>query len=138
MIHEQNAALAAGKGQPGAVHINLESLMLSNPMSVSSFGRNHWFESLISDQDATSHYTWLLQTRCYNTGMYNASTCAEMFEILPTCLDRIRFAQQGAASVERRVAAQDICESLYEGDTQGIAEPDVRKKVSVQNLCLKP
>jgi carboxypeptidase C (cathepsin A) len=35
MIHEQNLALAAGKGHPGAVHINLESMMISNPMSVS-------------------------------------------------------------------------------------------------------
>lgn len=35
VIHERNLALAAGKGQPGAVHVNLESLMVSNPMSVS-------------------------------------------------------------------------------------------------------
>ncbi|KAJ6585473.1 alpha/beta-hydrolase [Mycena capillaripes] len=112
VIHEQNIALAAGKGQRGAVHINLESMMLSNPLS-----------------DATSHYAWVLQTRCYNVNMYNASTCAEMFKILPTCLDGIRFAQQAPGStVERRVAAQDICESLSEGDTHGTAAADVRKK----------
>jgi carboxypeptidase C (cathepsin A) len=35
VIYEQNTALAAGKGQPGAIHINLESLMVSNPISVS-------------------------------------------------------------------------------------------------------
>lgn len=35
VIHEQNQALASGKGQPGAVHINLESLIISNPFSVS-------------------------------------------------------------------------------------------------------
>ncbi|KAF7364768.1 SET domain-containing protein [Mycena venus] len=61
VIHEQNIALAAGKGQPGVVHINLETMMVSNPLS-----------------DATSHFGWLLQTRCYDVpDMYNASTCAD-------------------------------------------------------------
>ncbi|KAF7348186.1 SET domain-containing protein [Mycena sanguinolenta] len=77
VTHEQNIALAKGKGQPGAIHINLESMMVSNPIS-----------------DAKSHFTWLLQTRCYNVEMYNASTCDEMFKILPTCLESIQFAQQ--------------------------------------------
>ncbi len=35
VIYEQNLALAAGKGQSGAVHINLESMMVNNPISVS-------------------------------------------------------------------------------------------------------
>ncbi|KAJ6587804.1 Alpha/Beta hydrolase protein [Mycena sp. CBHHK59/15] len=61
VIHEENAALAAGNGQRGAVHINIESMMVSNPIF-----------------DATSHFTWLLQTRCYNADMYNASTCADV------------------------------------------------------------
>lgn len=34
VIHEQNAAVAAGAGIAGAKHINLESMMVSNPMSV--------------------------------------------------------------------------------------------------------
>ncbi|KAJ7364872.1 alpha/beta-hydrolase [Mycena albidolilacea] len=112
VIHEQNIALAKGEGLPAAAHINLESMMVSNPMS-----------------DATSHFTWLLQTRCYNADMYNASTCAEMFEILPTCLESIQFAQQAPEwSVERRVAAQNICQKLEKGDTHGTVVEDVRKK----------
>ncbi|KAJ7250057.1 alpha/beta-hydrolase [Mycena haematopus] len=124
VIHEQNIALAKGKGQPGAVHINLESMMVSNPIS-----------------DATSHYTWLLQTRCYNADMYNASTCDEMFKILPTCLDSIRFAQQIPEwSVERRVAAQNICRKLEQGDTHGTVVEDVRKKCYSKEPmgCLPP
>ncbi|KAJ6520714.1 alpha/beta-hydrolase [Mycena vulgaris] len=112
VIHEQNNALKAGKGQPGARHINLESMMVSNPIS-----------------DATSHFTWMLQTRCYNADMYNASTCAEMFEILPTCLDSIQLAQQGPGwSVEKRVEAQTVCMRLEGGDTHGTVVEDVRKK----------
>lgn len=34
VIHEENRAVALGNGQPGAVPINLESLMISNPISV--------------------------------------------------------------------------------------------------------
>ncbi|KAJ7741393.1 Alpha/Beta hydrolase protein [Mycena metata] len=91
VIHEQNLAIAKGKGLPGAVPINLESMM-----------------------DATSHFTWLLQMRCYNVpDMYNASTCAELFEVLPTCLDGIRFAQEGPwlpdRHVRRRIHATNWC-----------------------------
>ncbi|KAJ7606572.1 alpha/beta-hydrolase [Mycena polygramma] len=125
VIHEQNVALAAGKGQAGAVHLNLESMMISNPIS-----------------DATSHFTWLLQTRCYNVpDMYNTSTCAEMFRILPTCLDSIQFAQQAPEwSVERHVAAQDICQRLEEGDAHGTVREDVRKKCYSEDPmgCLPP
>lgn len=35
VIHEQNLALKRGAGQPKAIHINLESLIISNPWSVS-------------------------------------------------------------------------------------------------------
>ncbi|KAF7340163.1 SET domain-containing protein [Mycena venus] len=115
VIHEHNTALAAGKGLAGAIHINLESMMVSNPIS-----------------DATSHYTWLLQTRCYNHDVYNASTCAEMFKLLPTCLDSIRLAQETPGwLVERRAAAHNICIPLQGGDTHGTTLDDVRVKASI-------
>jgi hypothetical protein len=64
--------------------------------------------------------------------MYNASTCADMFKILPACLDSIQFAQQAPGwDVERRVAAQNKCELLERGDTHGTVVEDVRKKVRV-------
>ncbi|KAJ7770967.1 alpha/beta-hydrolase [Mycena maculata] len=122
VIHEQNTALAAGKGEPSAVHINLESMMIHNPIS-----------------DATSQYTWELQMRCYNAEIYNASTCAEMFEILPVCLDSIRLAQQGPGwNVERHVAAQNICDPLERGDTHGTVVEDIRRKCYNKDGCPSP
>ncbi|KAJ6551779.1 Alpha/Beta hydrolase protein [Mycena capillaripes] len=125
MIHEQNLALAAGKGHPGAVHVNLDSMMISNPMS-----------------DATSHFTWFLQTACHGkVDMFNASTCAEKFQNLPKCLDSIRLAEQGPVwNVERRAAAHDICWSLRDGDTHGTIGEDVRKKCFSEDPygCLPP
>ncbi|KAJ7830296.1 alpha/beta-hydrolase [Mycena olivaceomarginata] len=127
VIHEQNLALAAGRGQPGAVHINLESLMVSNPMS-----------------DATSHFTWFLQTACHSevNNIYNASTCAEMYQILPVCLDSIRFAEQWPGwSAERRVAAHDICWSMRDGDANnGTVGEDIRKQCFSEDPlgCLPP
>ncbi|KAJ6493020.1 alpha/beta-hydrolase [Mycena sanguinolenta] len=113
VIHEQNLALALGKGHPGAVHINLESMMISNPLS-----------------DATSHFSWFLQTACYGrVEMYNTSTCAEMYQRLPNCLDSIRLAEQVPGwSVERRAAAHDMCWGLRGGDMHGTVGEDVRKK----------
>ncbi|KAF8215114.1 Alpha/Beta hydrolase protein [Mycena galopus ATCC 62051] len=125
VIYEQNSALARGKRKPGATHLNLESMMVSNPIS-----------------DPTSHYEWILQTRCYNIAdMYNVSTCDEMFQILPTCLESIRFAQQIPEwSVERRAAAANLCHKLEEGDTHGTVVEDVRKKCYSKEPkgCLSP
>lgn len=69
--------------------------------------------------------------RCYNVpDMYNASTCAELFEVLPTCLDSIRFAQEGPWVPERHVAAQQTCNRLENGDRHGTVTEDVRRKAS--------
>ncbi|KAK7048758.1 Alpha/Beta hydrolase protein [Favolaschia claudopus] len=132
VIHEQNIALAAGKGQPGAVHINLESMMLSNPLSVSVVGFRR--------KDAISHFGWILQHRCYNVpDMYNTTTCAELFQVLPTCLEAIQLAQQQSAP-EPRVAAMNLCGPLVLGDRHGTVLEDVRKKCNSKDQldCLPP
>ncbi|KAK7018143.1 SET domain-containing protein [Favolaschia claudopus] len=120
VIHEQNLALAAG-----ARHINLESLMLSNPMS-----------------DATSHFTWFLQTTCHGpVEMYNASTCSHMYERLPACLDSIRIAEQSPEwNAELRKNSHELCWYLRSGDMHGVVGEDYRKKcVSDDPLgCLPP
>ncbi|KAJ7626192.1 alpha/beta-hydrolase [Roridomyces roridus] len=120
VIHEQNLALRAG-----AVHINLESMMVSNPVS-----------------DAASYYRWMLQTRCYDVpDMYNASTCAELFEVLPRCLDSIQLAMQGPGwIVERHVAAHTACSAIEMGDAHGTVIVDVRKKCYSKDPmgCLPP
>ncbi|KAF7344701.1 SET domain-containing protein [Mycena venus] len=125
VIHQQNLAVAAGRGQSGAIHINLESMMISNPMS-----------------DATSHFSWVLNRLCHGpVPMYNASTCAAKFQDLPKCLDSIRFAEQVPGwDVERRSAADKICGSLRDGDTHGIVREDIRKTCFSEDPlgCLPP
>lgn len=39
VIHQQNLAIAEGNGIPGAVHLNLEATLISNPVTVRL---NHW------------------------------------------------------------------------------------------------
>ncbi|GJE95377.1 carboxypeptidase [Phanerochaete sordida] len=95
VIHEKNAALAAGRGRPGARHINLESMMVSNPMS-----------------DWLSHNRWALQQRCYLTDFYNASACADAFAKLPACLEATQMAFMDD-TVERRAAALHECYAVY-------------------------
>ncbi|KAJ7054942.1 alpha/beta-hydrolase [Mycena amicta] len=124
VIHEQNLLVAKNKGQPNAIPINLESMMVSNPIS-----------------DATSHFKWLLHARCYLFDMYNSTTCAEMFEILPTCLDAIAFAQQTEEWIpERHSAAIYACGRLQIGDTHGTVVEDTRKKCYSKEPmgCLAP
>ncbi|KAF8215031.1 hypothetical protein K438DRAFT_2123666 [Mycena galopus ATCC 62051] len=114
VIHEQNIALARRRGKAGATHLNLESIMLSNP---------------ISNELSLDRMQRPTMNGCNHSDMYDASTCAEMFKILPACLESIRFAQQIPEwSLERRVAAQNICQKLEEGNAQGTVVEDVRKK----------
>lgn len=109
VIQEQNRALAHGKGQPGAIHINLESLMISNPYS-----------------DTLSHFRWMLQQRCYNNDLYNSTTCAELYQILPSCLEEIQLAYENP-TIENGKAALATCGPLSIGDTHGKVIEDVRK-----------
>lgn len=89
IIHEQNTAVAAGRGLPGATFLNLEALMVSNPMS-----------------------RWALQQRCYYTDFYNASTCATAFERLPFCLEAVQMAYMHD-TVALRARAMDVCDNVY-------------------------
>ncbi|EKM54920.1 uncharacterized protein PHACADRAFT_197351 [Phanerochaete carnosa HHB-10118-sp] len=95
VIREQNAALAAGGGVPGATHLNLEAMMVSNPMS-----------------DLLTHKRWALQQRCYYTDFYNTSTCNAAFERLPFCLESIQMAYMND-TVENRALAMAVCEDVY-------------------------
>ncbi|KAF7297878.1 SET domain-containing protein [Mycena chlorophos] len=113
VIHEQNLLVTKHKGQPGAIPIHLESLMVSNPIS-----------------DAASHFRWKLYERCtLFTNMYNATTCAELAPVVPQCLDAIAFAQQTEEWIpERHNAAYQTCTRLESGDTHGTVVEDTRKK----------
>ncbi|EJU03037.1 alpha/beta-hydrolase [Dacryopinax primogenitus] len=108
VIHEENKKVAAGRGQPGAKHINLDSLMISNPLS-----------------DFEMHYRWLLQQRCYYTSIYNATQCAEFYEQLPGCLDAISYALSNSTAANRN-QAEVTCAPINSGDTHGWDLQDVR------------
>ncbi|KAI0061082.1 alpha/beta-hydrolase [Artomyces pyxidatus] len=120
VIHEQNILLAQGKGQPGAVHIDLESVILSNPLS-----------------DPITHFQWLLQYRCVETSVYNATTCAEMYAVLPACLETLQLAHD-YPSTENNKKAFDLCFETMEGaDTHGTLIEDVRRKSRLSEHCRK-
>ncbi|KAF7297879.1 SET domain-containing protein [Mycena chlorophos] len=125
VIHEQNLLVAKHKGQPGAIPIHLESLMVSNPIS-----------------DAASHFRWMLYERCtLFDNMYNATTCAELAPVLPACLDAIEFAQQTKDwNPERHNAVFEICMPLAMGDTHGTVVEDTRQKCDAKDTmeCLPP
>ncbi|GJE95373.1 carboxypeptidase [Phanerochaete sordida] len=109
VIHEQNAALAAGHGHPGARHINLSSMLVSNPIS-----------------DFLSHHRWVLQQRCYFTDIYNASTCNAAFAALPACLEAAQLAYIDS-TLTRRVAARDACAAVTP-DIEGRDLQNVERK----------
>ncbi|CAK5270086.1 unnamed protein product [Mycena citricolor] len=144
VIHEQNLLVAQRKGQPGAVHINLESMMLVNPFTVCwivtpAYAYAHT-ETL---QSARSHFTWLLHYRCHHVKhMYNTTTCDELYtNVLPRCLDAIDYAYQVPHwDIDRRVAASEICGELDQADTHGVLLEDVRRMCEdpTQRPCLGP
>ncbi|KAF8877885.1 alpha/beta-hydrolase [Infundibulicybe gibba] len=108
-IRRHNLALARGEGQPGAIHINLESMIISNPVS-----------------DPKAHFQWLLQYRCAGGHGYNSTTCSELYSYLPECLDSIEHSYQ-IQSAESRVQALKLCRRLAMGDMHGVVTEDTRR-----------
>ncbi|KAJ6502329.1 alpha/beta-hydrolase [Mycena sanguinolenta] len=121
IIQEQNAALGVG-----LVHINLESLIVSNPSS-----------------DPMAHYRWLLYFYCELHNVYDADTCASMYAKLPNCLDLIEMSLQdlgfsNSANAARR-AAREACNYIaWGGDTHGVMVDDVRKTCFNQSMDCFP
>ncbi|KAF7373929.1 hypothetical protein MSAN_00605300 [Mycena sanguinolenta] len=109
VIHEQNQLLARGAGQPRAVHINLEALILSNPLS-----------------NPKAHWTWLLHYRCTLHSIYNATTCRDLHARLSACLESIDMAFDIPTRPNRR-AALELCSELNAGDTHGVDTEDIRR-----------
>jgi len=60
--------------------------------------------------------------------VYNSTTCHELYSILPTCLESIRYSYQHPF-VENRIAAAAKCFAIAEGDTNGTVIEDIRRKV---------
>ncbi|KAF9002263.1 alpha/beta-hydrolase [Cyathus striatus] len=110
VIHEQNLAISLGKGQPGAKRINLESIMISNPLT-----------------NPISHFSWILQYLCAEKHVYNETACTELHAGQPLCLEKIHLAFE-IPTVENRFGAANYCWSHFDADTNGTVIEDVRRK----------
>ncbi|EJD35581.1 alpha/beta-hydrolase [Auricularia subglabra TFB-10046 SS5] len=110
VIHQHNKELAHGRGPAGARHINLESLMLSNPLS-----------------DARSWFSWHLQNVCHNAirNAYNETQCEEYYQLLPGCLETVQFAYEHSTP-ENRLAAFEECAIIISGDMHGLTSDNIR------------
>ncbi|KAJ7172259.1 alpha/beta-hydrolase [Mycena filopes] len=125
VIQEQNEAIASDQ-HTGAVRINLESLMISNPTS-----------------DPLAHYRWLLYFYCELHTVYDEETCAAMYRKLPECLDLIDTSLQytgfsEAANAARRVARTNCNYIAWGGDTHGVMIENVHTTCNETNTldCL--
>ncbi|VDB83134.1 unnamed protein product [Peniophora sp. CBMAI 1063] len=111
VIHEQNKAIARGEGRPGAITINLKSLALSNPAS-----------------SPKAWYGWALHYMCELHNVYNSTTCASLYPLLPECLDRLDYALDELTSTAKsRNDALMFCSSMFDGDMHGLVLQDIRK-----------
>ncbi|KAJ7152719.1 alpha/beta-hydrolase [Mycena crocata] len=110
VIHEQNLLRKSGRGQPGAIHINLDALILSNPFT-----------------NPVAHFRWLLQYRCSEHHVYNSTDCKRLYSELPACLDSIDMAFQ-QPTVENRVHATKLCYEGMSADSHGTVTEDIRRK----------
>nr|GAT51131.1 predicted protein [Mycena chlorophos] len=108
-IHQHNLLIDAGKGHPGTQHVNLEALILSNPLS-----------------NPHAHFSWLLHYRCVTHQLHNTTTCAELFTELPACLDAIQMAFD-TSKLEHRQAAAGACWPLA-AEVPGINTEDIREE----------
>ncbi|KAJ7107556.1 alpha/beta-hydrolase [Mycena epipterygia] len=109
VIHEQNMLVKTGHGRPGAVLINLDALMLSNPIS-----------------DPMSHFRWLLQYRCMDHHVFNSTACKTLYSELPSCLESIEMAFE-LPTVENRQKAWELCDHLNSADSNGTVFEDIRR-----------
>ncbi|KAJ7292482.1 Alpha/Beta hydrolase protein, partial [Mycena rebaudengoi] len=109
VIHRQNLLIARGAGQPGAIHINLEALVLSNPLS-----------------SPLAHFQWLLHYRCKVHQIHNSTVCSDLYAELPACLENIEMALE-VPTVKNRVAAWEFCATMLERDTNGTVVEDIRR-----------
>ncbi|KAF7313009.1 hypothetical protein MKEN_00985800 [Mycena kentingensis (nom. inval.)] len=120
VIHEQNLLVAAGKGRSHAKHLNLDALVLTNPLS-----------------NPQAHLSWLLHFRCVEHQIYNSTQCTELYAELPKCLDALQMAFTSMGLANRRAAAQ-ACGVLASGDIHGVDIEDIRKSCDATGTPDRP
>ncbi|KAJ7915314.1 alpha/beta-hydrolase [Mycena leptocephala] len=119
VIHEQNTLLKSGTGCSGAVHILLDALILSNPLS-----------------NPMAHFTWLLQFRCMDHSFYNSTECRRLYSVLPAYLESVEMAFR-LPTLENRLASIELCGALNSGENHGINPENIRETVVPKTLTLR-
>ncbi len=65
---------------------------------------------------------------CTVTDVYNATTCADLHAVLPSCLESIEMSMI-SPTLENKRASMKLCEAIEEGDAHGRVIEDVRRVV---------
>ncbi|KAJ7153293.1 alpha/beta-hydrolase [Mycena filopes] len=111
VINERNRQLQVSPRRHTNVHINLDALVVHNP-----------FTSPIA------HFKWLLQYRCLEHHIHNATDCKALYSDLPVCLDAIEMAFQHPTTANRVVASKSCYDRMNSKDTHGVVYEDVRRR----------
>ncbi len=72
---------------------------------------------------------------CTVTDVYNATTCADLHAVLPSCLESIEMSMI-SPTLENKRASMKLCEVIKEGDAHGRVIEDVRRVVRPPSYAL--
>lgn len=89
--------------------INLDSIMLSNPVS-----------------NPLVYFEWVPEYRCIMHQVYNSTTCNALYSNLPKCLESIRLAYQ-YSNVHYRTSAMETCYKYIKDATTDVLMEDIRQ-----------
>ncbi|KAG8841706.1 hypothetical protein FRB96_007149 [Tulasnella sp. 330] len=114
MINQQNKLVALGRGRDGARHLNLESIMISNPIS-----------------NFMSYTMWMPEMFCVQYQIWNATQCDLAYRKLPACLQKIQLAFDQPTDANREAAFQCGDEGVGGGilvDLHGVMRENINKR----------
>ncbi|KAG8871406.1 hypothetical protein FRB98_000802 [Tulasnella sp. 332] len=112
-INEHNKLVALGKGRPGARHLNLESVIISHPLS-----------------NFMSHTLWKPEMFCVQRRVWNITQCELAYRRLPACLQKIQLAFDQPTDANRQAAFECGNEGDYGilGDLHGTVRENINKR----------
>jgi len=113
-INEQNKLIALGRGRMGARHLNLESIMISNPIS-----------------NILSHTLWMPEMMCVQQKIWNATQCELAYRQLPACIQKIQLALDQPMEENRKAAFYCAIEGQAGStldDLHGVMRENINKR----------
>ncbi|ORY24444.1 alpha/beta-hydrolase [Naematelia encephala] len=119
-INEQNKLLALGKAKSGTKHINLESIMISNPML-----------------DPISHITGLPLSMCKYHQIWNETECTELYEAVPSIIELMRRAV-ASPTLEHKIPALHAMGHWEAKDLHGVSRENLRSRCNGQLVDCHP